>query len=141
MSKIKDLLAEEEGIDDLEPVLDYKSIAETVLEWSKGIQSEDYIADNAEFGLGDDDGEPAMFMENFSSLCDDLARENLDKLIEQEHLDLSDGEYSNALTHASDLIADYYSDYESALCDDAFSDYKRDSKYILDELKERNGQC
>lgn len=141
MSKIKVLLAEEENIDDLKvptkfgkafgdfiTAIDNKHIAETVLEWSKTPQVEDYIADNAEFGLGDDDGQTCMFMENFTTLCDDIAADTLDRLIQQEHYDLSDAEYARIVEHASNLIADYYADYEDALCIDAFDDYKREIK-------------
>ena len=141
MSKIKVLLAEEENIDDLKvPTrfgklfsdfinrVDDKRIAEVVLEWAKTPQVEDYIADNAEFGLGDDDGQPCMFMENFTTMCDDIATDTLDRLIKQEHYDLTDEEYAFIIEHASNLIADYYSDYEDALCVDAFDDYKRERK-------------
>lgn len=141
MSKIKVLLAEEENIDDLKvptrfgkeffdfiTAADNKRIAETVLEWAKTPQVEDYIADNAEFGLGDDDGQPCMFLENFTTLCDDIATDTLDRLIEQEHYDLSDVEYARIIEHASNLIANYYADYEDALCIDAFDDYKRERK-------------
>lgn len=154
MSRIKDLLAEEENIDDLKTptrfgkafggfitAVDNKRIAEAVLRSAKTPQVEDYIADNAVFGLGDDDGNPCMFLENFTTLCDEIATDILEGLIKQEHYDLSDLEYAQIVEHASNLIADYYADYEDALCLDAFADYKRDSKYANDELKERNGQC
>jgi hypothetical protein len=154
MSRIKDLLAEEENIDDLKvPVrfgkefgdfitkVDNKRIAETVLAWARTPQVEDFIADNAIFGLGDDDGQPCMFLENFTMMCDEIAIDTLDRLIEQEHYNLSDEEYADIVEHASNLIADYYADYEDALCLDAFVDYERDSKYANDELRERNGQC
>lgn len=153
MSKIKDLLAEEENIDDLKvptrfgkafsdfiTTVDNNRIAETVLEWSKTPQVEDYIADHAYFGLGDDDGQPCMFMENFTTLCDEIALDTLDRLIEQEHYDLSDKEYAQIVEHASNLIADHYSDYESTLCADEMMDYNRDKKYFSNERKERDGR-
>ena len=154
MSKIKDLLAEEENIDDLKvptrfgkafgefiAKVDNNRIADTVLAWAKTPQVEDYIADNAEFGLGDDDGQPCMFMENFTMMCDDIAQDMLDKLIEQEHYDLTDEEYAYIIKRASALIADHYADYEEALCADELADYNRDKKYFLTEEKERHGQC
>ena len=154
MSRIKDLLAEEENIDDLKAPTsfgkafgefvtkaDNKRIAGTVLAWAKSPQTEDYIADNAEFGLGDDDGHPCMFMENFTTMCDNIAQGTLDRLIEQEHLDLSDKEYADIIEHASNLIADYYADYEDALCSDELADYNRDSKHLLEEIKEAHGEC
>mgnify|MGYP006898625025 CR=1 FL=1 len=154
MSRIKDLLAEEENIDDLKvptkfgkafgefiTKADNKRIAEMVLAWAKTPQVEDYIADNAEFGLGDDDGLPCMFLENFTALCDDIAQDTLDKLVEQEHYDLTDEEYANIIEHASNLIADYYADYEDALCADELADYNRDKKSLATEERERHGQC
>lgn len=154
MSRIKDLLAEEENIDDLKAPTrfgkefsafitsaDNKRIAENVLRYARTPKIEDYIADNAIFGLGDDNGQPCMFMENFTMMCDRIAIDTLDMLIKQEHYDLSDLEYAQIVEHASNLIADYYADYEDALCVDAFADYECDSKYANDELKERNGQC
>lgn len=154
MSRIKDLLAEEENIDDLKAptrfgkefsrfitTADNKRIAEAVLRSARTPQVEDYIADHAYFGLGDDDGHPCMFLENFTTLCDEIAVDVLEDLIKQEHLDLSDLEYAQIVEHASNLIADYYADYEDALCLDAFADYERGSKYANDELRERNGQC
>lgn len=153
MSKIKDLYAEQENIDDLKAptrfgkafsefitAVDNKRIAETVLEWSKTPQVEDYIADHAYFGLGDDDGQPCMFLENFTTLCDEIALDTLDRLIEQEHYDLSDKEYAQIVEHASNLIADHYSDYESTLCADEMMDYNRDKKYFSNERKERDGR-
>lgn len=142
MSKIKDLYAEAEDIDDLKRVRpSNNNIADIVLAWSKTPQVEDYIADNAEFGLGDDDGQPCMFMENFTMMCDDIAQDTLDKLIEQEHYDINDTDYKYIIARASDLIADYYADYEDALCADEMADYNRDSKHFLTEERERHGQC
>lgn len=143
MSRIKDLLAVEESIDDLMPVskLSLNWVAKTTANWAMSPQSEDYIADNAEFGLGDDDGHPCMFLENFITLCDELAEEYLNRLIEQEHIELSDQEYSKVLDKASALIADFYSDYESALCNDELIDYNRDKKTFNEEYKERHGRC
>jgi len=142
MSRIKDLLAEQEDIDDLKaPVRfskgfadsakesDLKRITGTVARWAKSMYTEDYIADNAKFEMGDDDGQPCMYLENFTSICDEIAQDLLDQLIEQEHLDLSDEEYKQVIESASALIADFYADYEDALCADAFKDWSLDNKY------------
>ena len=61
----------------------------------------------------------------------------LDKLIEEEHLDISDETYNRAIEYARDWLADALSDFES----ECVQDYVMDRKYILDEVKERNGQC
>ena len=154
MSRIKDLLAEEENIDDLKlprkydlsffkavQEIDKKRLANSILEACKGVVFEDWLAENAEFELGDDDGEPCMFFENFTELCDECATGVLDGMIEDQHLDISDEEYTDVCNIAADLIANHYADYESELCADAFKDWQLDNKYKLDELRERNGQC
>ena len=151
MSRIKDLYAEAENIDDLKPVFDkafsdavhegdIRRIADNVASWSKNMKSEDFIADNAQFSLGDDDGQPCMYMENFPQLCDQIAQDNLDRMIEQEHLDLDDKEYATIMDRASAIIADYYSDYEDALCADEMADYNRDKKFLYQEERERHGR-
>ena len=149
MSRIKILLAEEENIDDLKiPVRFGKDFFESVQQHDKRRLAEsvlnsckDWLSENAEFELGDDDGEPCMFFENFLHLCEECATGVLDGLIEQQHIDMDDDFYSDVVTIATDLIADYYADYESVLCEDALADWKRDNKYKLQELAERNGQC
>lgn len=142
MSKIKVLFAEEEGIDDLIPTRPSdNNIATIVLNWSKASKYEDYIADNAIFQLEDDDGQPCMVMENFIDLCDDIAADCLDSLIQQEHYDLPDESYTRILVRASALIADFYADYEDVLCADELADYNRDKKYLATEERERHGQC
>lgn len=142
MSKIKDLYAEAEDIDDLKRVRpSNNNIADIVANWSKRMATEDYIADNAEFGLGDDDGQPCMYMENFAELCEEVAQGSLDELIEQEHYDLTDEAYRYILARASALVADYYADYEDALCADEMADYNRDKQFLLQEERERHGQC
>ena len=142
MSRIKDLLAEVENIDDLktddeeikkqakfERDLWIKRYAEAVSNNAKGIASEDFIADNARYETGDDDGHMCVFMENFTLLCDDLAEEHLNALIEQNHIDMDDAMYRAVLERASAEIADFYADYESGLCEDMAKDLKLDIKY------------
>jgi hypothetical protein len=142
MSKIKVLFAEEEGIDDLIPTRpSNNNIADIVLEWAKTPETEDYIADHAYFALGDDDGQPCMFLENFTTLCDEIALDTLDRLIEQEHYDLSDMDYAQIVERASNLIADFYADYKDVLCADELADYNRDKKYLATDERERHGQC
>lgn len=138
MSRIKDLYAIEEGIDDLIPETKVNTahIATVVASWVKSDpKSEDFIADNAEFEVGDDDGQPCMFLENFTQLCDQLAQDKLEALIEQEHLDITDKQCADIIDKASAEIADFFSDYEDVLCGDAFKDYQLDKKYFLDDNK------
>ncbi len=142
MSRIKDLLAEVENIVDLktddeeikkqakfERDLLIKRYAEAVSNSAKGIASEDFIADSARYEVGDDDGHMCVFLENFTILCDDLAEEHLDALIEQNHIDMDDAMYRDVLDRASAILADFYADYESELCEDMAKDLKLDIKY------------
>lgn len=153
MSKIKDLLAIKEGIDDLMPEphkydkafydavqeADIKRIGEHVyqatlhqddlLEWMRG---------NANYEAGEDDeGHTEWYFENFRDLCWEACEGTLDADIEEQHLDLTDTEYNNILQYATNQLADSLVDFESECVADANSD----NKYTLDELKERSGQC
>ena len=138
MSKIKDLLAEEQNIDDLKRPL-YQKLGEMIYVKAKnwdGIRS--WFRSNAEYEAGkDDDGHTEWYFENFEALCEQVVNDMLDKLIEEEHLDISDETYSRAIEYARDWLADALADFES----ECIQDYVMDRKYILDEVKERNGQC
>ena len=138
MSKIKDLLAEEQNIDDLKQPL-YQKLGEMIYVKAKswdGIRS--WLRARAEYDAGkDDDGHTEWYFENFENLCEQVVNGALDKLIEEEHLDISDETYNRAIEYARDWLADALADFES----ECIQDYVMDRKYILDEVKERNGQC
>lgn len=153
MSKIKDLLAIEEGIDDLMPEphkydkafydavqqADIKRIGEQV--YAKTLHMSNlrsWMRANAEYGAGkDEDGHTEYYFENFEDLCEQACEGNLMDYIEDQHLDLTDEEYSKILYYARDWLADALSDFESECIQDAMMD----EKCKLDELAERNGQC
>ena len=138
MSRIKDLLAEEQDIDDLKQPL-YQKLGEMIYVKAKswdGIRS--WLRSNAEYDAGkDDEGHTEWYFENFEDLCEQAVNGALDRLIEEEHLDISDETYNRAIEYARDWLADALSDFES----ECIQDYVMDRKYILDEVKERNGQC
>lgn len=137
MSKIKDLYAEAEGIEDLKPTkLSISTIAKAVADGCQGVATEDEIANEAQFEVSiDDDGHECVYVENFMTICERIAREHLDNMIEQNHIDLTDDEYFRTLDLARDFIADDYADYESQLCED----FQRDNKHKMDEVREKNG--
>lgn len=158
MSKIKDLYAEVNDIDDLKPIrsrqtttrydkaflhaiqeADNKRIGECV--YAKTLHAKDlrhWLRERAEYEGGkDDDGHTEWYFENFEDLCEEAVNYTLDKLIEEEHLDLTDEEYNQIIKYARDWLADALADFES----ECVQDYVMDRKYILDEVKERNGQC
>lgn len=138
MSRIKDLLAEEQNIDDLKRPL-YQEIGEMIYVKAKswdGIRS--WFRNNAEYDAGeDDDGHTEWYFENFLDLCKQVVNGALDNLIEEEHLDISDETYNRAIEYARDWLADTLADFES----ECIQDYVSDHKYILDEVRERNGEC
>ena len=138
MSRIKDLLAEEQNIDDLKRPL-YQELGEMIYVKAKswdGIRS--WFRSNAEYDAGkDDDGHTEWYFENFLNLCEQVVNGALDKLIEEEHLDISDETYNRAIEYGRDWLADTLADFES----ECIQDYVSDQKYILDEVKERNGRC
>lgn len=151
MSKIKDLLAEEENIDDLKvPVHKYgkefynavqladcERIADSVYESSISKDAEDEIANRAQYEVDvDDEGHECLYLENYIDIIGDIVREHLDDMIEDQHLDLTDDEYFKIKDLAEAMLSDHYADYESQLCRDA----EEDDKYKLDELRERNGR-
>lgn len=155
MSKIKDLLAEEENIDDLKAPrkygldfvksvqeIDNKRMAEHIFESSKTAEVETWFSDNANFALCDDGNyEPYMVFTNYEDLCEERASRVLDTMIEEQHLDISDAEYSDIVGLAAQQLELYYAEYGNRLCNDALNDWKVDNKYKLEELAERNGQC
>ena len=138
MSRIKDLLAEEQNIDDLKRPL-YQELGEMIYVKAKnwdGIRS--WFRNNAEYGAGkDDEGHTEWYFENFEDLCKQVVNGALDNLIEEEHLDISDETYNRAIEYGRDWLADTLADFES----ECIRDYVSDQKYILDEVRERNGRC
>ena len=138
MSRIKDLLAEEQNIDDLKRPL-YQELGEMIYVKAKswdGIRS--WFRNNAEYDAGkDDEGHTEWYFENFLDLCEQAVNGALDKLIEEEHLDISDETYNRAIEYGRDWLADTLADFES----ECIQDYVSDQKYILDEVRERNGRC
>ena len=138
MSRIKDLLAEEQNIDDLKRPL-YQELGEMIYVKAKswdGIRS--WFRSNAEYDAGkDDEGHTEYYFENFLDLCEQAVNGALDNLIEEEHLDISDETYNRAIEYGRDWLADALADFES----ECIQDYVSDQKYILDEVKERNGEC
>lgn len=153
MSKIKDLYAEVEGIDDLKPephkygkefymaveMEDIKRIGNQLVQ--KAMEWEDrdsWFAKNAEYGVGElDCGLDEIYFENFCELCEQAITELFDAYIEEQQLDVSDEFYSKVIDYASDNLANKLADLES----DCVAEYKQDNKYILDEIRDRNGGC
>lgn len=135
MSKIKDLYAEVEGIDDLKPVYNreffdsvQKKDEERAVEYifKKGKEwdgARRYFMEHAEFEYGiNDEGLKELYFENFVELCDKAAMELTDGFIEEQHFDMDDSQYDRITNKVGDLLADYYADLESELIHDELED-------------------
>lgn len=133
MSRIKDLLAEEQNIDDLKRPL-YQELGEQAYVKAKnwgGVR--DWFRSNADFDAGvDDEGHTEYYFENFDELCEQAITSELDKLIEDQHLDISDETYSQAIEYGASWLADTLADFESECIQDYISDIKNP---ITDEDK------
>ena len=131
MSKIKDLYAEVNDIDDLKPVKsvynkeffnkvqemeERRAIDEIAKKGRRWEGAYEWFEERAEFGCGyDDDGHKEIYFENFTELCDKVATELTDAFIEEEHFDMSDDQYDRIINTVGDLLADYYADTESEI--------------------------
>lgn len=140
MSRIKDLLALQEGIDDLMPEQNkynkafydavnkenIKHIGEQVyaktLHW-EGLR--EWLGGNAEYVAGtDDEGHTEWYFENFTDLCWEACEDTLDDYIQDQHLDINDSEYHDIVEYARDWLADALADFESECVQDHLLDIK-----------------
>lgn len=131
MSRIKDLLAEEQNIDDLKRPL-YQVLGEKAYVKAKNWDGvRDWFRSNAEYEAGkDDEGHTEYYFENFEQLCEEAITSELDQLIEDQHLDISDETYSQAIDYGRDWLADTLAEFE----EDCIQDYVSEIK-ITDEDK------
>ena len=119
MSRIKDLLAEEQGIDDLKRPF-FQELGERAFVRAKnwgGVR--DWFRENAQYGAGyDDEGHTEYYFENFDELCEEAITEMVEKIIEENALDVSDDTYSDAIEYGKDWLADTLADFESECVQD-----------------------
>lgn len=119
MSRIKDLLAEEQGIDDLKRPF-FQELGERAFVRAKnwgGVR--DWFRENAQYSAGyDDEGHTEYYFENFEQLCEEAITEMVEKIIEENALDVSDDTYSDAIEYGRDWLADTLADFESECVQD-----------------------
>ena len=133
MSRIKDYLAEVEDIDDLKRPF-YMELGERAYVRAKNwAEVRSWFKEHAEYGAGkDDEGHTEYYFENFEQLCEEAITEMVDKIIEENALDVSDETYTKAIEYGRDWLADTLADFES----ECIQDYLLDIKYpITDEDK------
>lgn len=110
MSKIRDLYAEEEGIEDLmRPDAVRKSellkAVERVIDDNfKDIRSQ--LSEDAEFDVDwDDEGHESLMISNFDSMCDSVAESYLEDYVYINQVDINDDDYSWVLDHLKKYAA------------------------------------
>lgn len=131
MSKIMDLVAEVEGIDDLKPVYnreffdhvqksdEARAVEQIFNKGKKWDGARRYFTERAEFAYTD---EGELCFDNFTELCVAAAEELVNNYIEEQHFDMDDKQYSRIIDKVGDLLADHYADLESELIDDELAD-------------------
>ncbi len=135
MSKIMDLVAEVEGIDDLKPTYnreffdsvqksdEARAIEQIFDKGKKWDGARRYFTEHASFTMDyNDEGLKELYFENFTELCDKAAMELTDGFIEEQHFDMDDSMYDRITNKVGDLLADYYADLESEIINDELAD-------------------
>lgn len=135
MSKIMDLVAEVEGIDDLKPTYNreffdsvqksdeeraIKQIVKKGTEWDGARR---YFTEHASFTMDyNDGGMKELYFENFVELCDKAAMELTDGFIEEQHFDMDDSMYDRITNKVGDELANYFADLEQEIINDELAD-------------------
>lgn len=118
MSKIKDLYAETEGIDDLMPPQSEKDRLKKILlaRAKRFMNLEDWLYARAEWGVGyDEEGHIDFDVINFDHLADTAATDLVEGYIEDEHYDMSDELYSELIDWLGDELIKDWEDIEHTL--------------------------
>lgn len=131
MSRIKDLYAIENGIEDLMPVDQESTIGEMIQKRAKMLLDvielaekrvlikEKYLKEqmsrDASYGVEMDDIHERVVMENFTDLCTSYADEMLGEIIEEEHLDLDYIEYEHTVKTVGEFVENRLGEYAEAL--------------------------
>lgn len=137
MSKIKDLLAETEGIDDLMPERkpDYKYAAEKAVKniTAKSEDFRNYLWENISISEDcDDEGNKSFYFENFEELCDDKAESEIEAVVTDEQIDLSDEDFKRATLLAASILYDTYADMEDEVLNEFLEYAKEKWQKLLD---------
>lgn len=136
MSKIKDLYAEVNEVEDLIPPrglsndtlikLCTRKVRRNEEEWHKKIE------DDVEFEEDIED-KNRFKAKNYRSLCDDYAEDIIDGVIEEEHIDVTDENWVEVRDEVSKYIKLYYGAFVEVLEDDYLEKLNRMCKENLNE--------
>lgn len=117
MSKIKDLYAVENNIDDLIPA---ESLGDKVFAKAKQLFDPNYFYECAIYDKRYDEfGHVETVVENFQLLCDGLAEDSMDEYIQEQHLDISNKVYLNTIKTVSASIANWLAEFELEMTEES----------------------
>ena len=139
MSKIKDLYAEVNDIDDLKPTynreffdkvqkIDEERMRKHLIERAtKFIGVDDWLYERAEWGVEyDEDGHMSWDIDNLDHLADVAATDLVDSYIEDEHFDMSDELYTKTIGWLGDELIDMWQDKKRVLIKRKIEDEKEE---------------
>lgn len=140
MSKIKDLYAEVNDIDDLKPVksvynkeffdkvqeMDEERMRKQLVEHAgKFIGLDNWLYERAEWRVDyDEEGHMSWDIENFDHLADTAATDLVDFYIEDQHFDMSDELYSKTIDWLGDQLIDMWQEKKQSLIERKIEDDK-----------------
>jgi hypothetical protein len=119
MSKIKDLYAIENDIDDLKPIEPSlndlaNAIASVINRDATSIREK--LAKDARYECGvDDEGHPEYYIENFVDMCDFISETYCEDYVRDNQIDIDDVRYKTLTEKLSAIVQDKFADYESEL--------------------------
>lgn len=152
MSKIMDLVAEVEGIDDLKPInnreffdsvqkLDEERMRKQLVgRADRFIGVDNWLYERAEWRVDyDEEGHMSWDIDNFDHLADVAATDLVDFYIEDQHFDMSDELYSKTIDWLGDQLIEMWQKKKQALIERKIEDDKeewaqRTSFYNKDNL-------
>ena len=154
MSKIKDLYAEVNDIDDLKPVEDREvwenirkhDMSEKVIaqilnkaKQQRAQDTEDWLYERAEWEWGEDDeGHAEMYFENFEEVCEEAATDLVDGYIIDQHFDMTDEQYTHIIEVVRDNLANMWADIECDCIERCKQDTKDEQELYDSFYNDRN---
>lgn len=133
MSKIRDLYAIAEDIDDLVPegatclFIHIDEIVQRIIASLSDEVVHNYLYAYAEYDDDcDEQGRHALYFANYNELCNELAEDATMQYIEDSHLDVADATCNTIIASLGDVIARKYVNVECECVADAIDNSRED---------------
>lgn len=139
MSKIKDLYAEVNDIDDLKPTYnreffdhvqksDEERMRKQLLERAgKFVGLDDWLYERADWRVDyDEEGHMSWDIDNFDHLADTAATDLVDFYIEDQHFDMSDELYTKTIDWLGDQLIEMWQEKKQSLIERKIEDDKEE---------------